>query len=44
MAAGQLTSVGLDALPGRDLEPEELRELVVALAAVWLSPLGSPLR
>ena len=33
MAAGQLTSVGLDALPGRDLEPEELRELVVSLAA-----------
>ena len=32
MAAGQLTSVGLDALPGRDLEPEELRELVVSLA------------
>jgi quercetin dioxygenase-like cupin family protein len=29
---GQLTSVALDALPGRDLEPEELRELVVSLA------------
>ena len=32
MAQGQLTSIGLDALPGRDLEPEELRELVVSLA------------
>ena len=29
---GQLSAVGLDALPGRDLEPEELRELVVSLA------------
>jgi len=33
MATGELIAVSLDALPGRDLDPEELRELVVSLAS-----------
>jgi hypothetical protein len=33
MGARELTAVSLDSLPGRDLEPAELEDLVVALAA-----------
>ena len=33
MATSQLTTVTLDTLPGRDLTPDELRDLVVSLAA-----------
>ena len=32
MATSQLTAVTLDTLPGRDLSPDELRDLVVSLA------------
>ena len=33
MATSQLTSVTLDTLPGRDLAPEELRDLVATVAS-----------